>query len=384
MTVDFVASEVQFAHHLAPVWHAVPDELRGSFWCGLGMTGTERTLRWLRDQGIRARVGNGPRRAKLCVVVSVMDMAKVLERNRASRLVFGEHGCGITYNLDRQSSYVGSPDRDGCVAITTPNDHTAATQAAATPDIEVVSLGSEPRLDRWVGYRRARSDPPTVAVSFHSDLNKVCPEARNALPYYRQHLGALVDAGYRVLGHGHPRLWTRGIAPALWRKVGFELCPDFDQVLAEADVFCVDNSSTLFEAAAAGIPTVAMNCPRYRRHVNHGLRFWDHIPGVECEDGPGLVDAVKLALDDPPWAREKREAAVSHVFPRNDGHAADRFAEVIARWADELVFPDEMPERRKRWAVHVDGAQVGKPYRVEAEARRAARKRGDAATVVRC
>lgn len=384
MTVDFLASELQFSHHLVPVWHALPEGLRGEFWCGMGMPGTERNLRWLRSQGVRARVGNGPRKAKLVVVVSVMDRVKALDRNKASRIIFGEHGCGITYNIGRQSSYIGSPDRDGCVAIITPNDHTAQTQRDATPDIEVVSVGSEPRLDAWVGVARERSDPPTVAISFHSDLNKVCPEARNAVPYYRKHLPELVDAGFRVLGHGHPRLWTRGIAPALWRQAGFELCPDFDQVLAEADVFAVDNSSTLFEAAAAGISTVAMNCPRYRRNVNHGLRFWDHIPGVECDDGPGLVDAVKLALDDPPWAREKREAAVAHVFPRNDGHASDRFAEVVARWHDELTFPDEMPGRQNRWMVHIDGAPVGKPFRVESEARRVAAKRGAGAEVVSC
>ena len=178
-----------------------------------------------------------------------------------------------------------------------------------------------------------------------------------------------------MIGHGHPRAWpTLKIVYDHW---GIEKVRSFDHVMSRADCYVVDNSSTLYEFAATGRPVVVLNCPRYRRDVHHGLRFWDHIPGIQCDSPEDLPGAIELALEDPPELREIREEAVAAVYPQHDGHATDRAVEaLLAVW--ERVRVKEFSTRSPvtEYIVRDVEGDIVEAYLVEYEARTHAKKIG--------
>jgi hypothetical protein len=169
---------------------------------------------------------------------------------------------------------------------------------------------------------------PTVAVTFHADL-AVCPETRTAWHYYDAHLPRLcADPRWRVVGHGHPRLWPTILRR--WTQLGVTPMADPDDVLSCADVLVMDNTSLGYEAAALGIPVVCLNIPAYRRDVEHGGRFWDSPPGVQVDHPSQLADAIERALADPPALRAIRERAVTWAYDGLvDGKASERAAAAI-------------------------------------------------------
>ncbi len=182
-----------------------------------------------------------------------------------------------------------------------------------------------------------------------------------------------------MIGHAHPRIIDH--AEIVYRQFGIRTVRDFDDVLDRADVYCVDNSSTLYEFAAAGKPVVVLNCPRYRKQVHHGLRFWDHVPGIQCEGPEDLAAAVGEALEDPPKWREARQTALDAVYPLHDGRSAERAAALVLELADtlEVDYPDEPAPtiRRHRLIEYVVHGPNGEAevFLVEGEALKLLRKR---------
>jgi len=79
---------------------------------------------------------------------------------------------------------------------------------------------------------------------------------------------------------------------------------------------------------------VVMNSPKYRRRVNHGLRFWEHEDvGVICNKQEDLVDAIAQAIEDTPAQRELRHAATQDVYPVR-GNAAQAAVEAIGEFCN--------------------------------------------------
>ncbi len=168
-----------------------------------------------------------------------------------------------------------------------------------------------------------------VAISFHWH-SRVVPETMGAFRYFRPGLRALARR-FKLLGHGHPRIIDR--LAAEYRRLGIEVVRDFEDVLRRADLYAVDNSSTLFEFASTDRPVVVLNAPWFRRRVEHGLRFWRYADvGVECDHPRRLVPAVRRALADPSEQRIKRRVAINAVYPWRDGAAAQRAASAIRGW----------------------------------------------------
>lgn len=169
-----------------------------------------------------------------------------------------------------------------------------------------------------------------VAFSFHWE-NPLVPESRSALAHYRRHLGPLIGAirasGGEVIGHGHPRAW--GALWRLWKELGVEAVPELDAVFGRASVFVADNTSALYEFASLDRPVVVLNAPWYRRDVEHGLRFWETIPGIQVDDGTDLLDAVAEAVADPPYLSAVRRDAVARTYASTDGHASERAVRAI-------------------------------------------------------
>jgi len=239
--VNFQAGERHFVDHLAPLWHAFPPEHRGEFYCGTDTNPGERrhelALRQAKNWGILhpkpAFLADGSQ--GVCVVPSIGDLGIARRMAPRTRFVFMEHGCGITYNVTR-SSYLGSTNRPSVDLILVPNDHAARIQKGATPEIRVESLGSSPRLDRWANNDHVQGDPPTVCLSFHWDCEAV-PETRSSLYWYRKRLGEIMDRGWNVIGHSHPRIWAT--AKLVYEHWGIEPIRQFEEVMDRADLYAV-------------------------------------------------------------------------------------------------------------------------------------------------
>lgn len=202
---------------------------------------------------------------------------------------------------------------------------------AAAPNETPSGKKSEKSCDFSGGQVHIRPEGlqrPTVAVTFHCDL-AVCPETRSAWRHYDATLPALcADPRWRVVGHGHPRLWPT--IKRRWEQLGVDHSPDVDEVLGTADLLVVDNSSVAYEAAALGIPVLLLNMPSYRRDIEHGGRFWSAPAGIQCDRPADLLDSVAEALADGPAARRIRARAVEWAYGGPiDGCASERAVAAI-------------------------------------------------------
>jgi UDP-N-acetylglucosamine:LPS N-acetylglucosamine transferase len=186
-----------------------------------------------------------------------------------------------------------------------------------------------PKLDPYVTRSpRPAGSPPVVVTSFHWDA-KVCPETGSSFRFYSNAIAALArGARYRVMGHGHPlamrelRRW--------YNRQRIPVIETFDEVLEVADVYITDGSSTLYEAAAAHIPVVVLNSPKYRRDVEHGIRFWEaSTVGPNVNAPLDLAPAVRRALRLLPEDLAERERCLDIVYTHRDGTSAQRAADAL-------------------------------------------------------
>lgn len=363
--IDAYASLRHYAEHLAPVWAALPESARGTFWS------PDHAHRW--GTGL-----DGKRDTSRLVLVASYRDALMMD---PSELVLVEHGAGQTYVGVTEGSYAGGRGHQRVRLFLCPNEHVAARwRGEYTAPAVVVGC---PKLDRWhlsavqsprapagacshhpkhngcpgnsaepgvitVGQEQGRApagatDPagvpredrdrnrdiakPVVAVTFHWDCG-VVPEARSAWRHYDRSLPALArDRSWQLLGHGHPRLWPT--ISRRWAQLGVPLVPELADVLDQADVLVGDNTSALYEFASLGRPVVVLNQPGYRRDVEHGLRFWSHPPGLQVDRPAELADTIARALTDPPAVQALRARAVARAYAHTDGQAAARAAAAI-------------------------------------------------------
>jgi glycosyltransferase involved in cell wall biosynthesis len=331
--VDAYASQPHFLDHIAPLWRALDDRIRGTFLVDRSIASHARR------RGIDAQAGTSHQlrgRTGPVLVAGVGDLRRVARRRRA---IYMEHGAGQTY-LTKHHSYAGGGGRSAVGLFLNPSARVEGLNRAAWPSAAQATIGS-PRLDRFHGEaaRTAARFPaakrrPTIAVTFHWDC-LVVPETRGALAHYRPALEQLAAGPWEVIGHGHPRLFDDGAARLrqAYAQVGIRIEEDLEEVLEQADVLAADNTSALFEFASTGKPVVVMNAPWYRRDVQHGMRFWEYADiGVQVDDPSELAAALGEALADRPARRRRREEISTRVYANRDGTAAAAGAAAIAEW----------------------------------------------------
>lgn len=305
MIISGFASEPHYGRHVLPILDALPPEIRGPL-CTEPM-----------------EVPPGP-----VIVAAYKDAHRMAARD----LIYVEHGAGQTYGGDPASGHSRSYPGARGVAFESvrlfvcPSARVASAWTRAYPESPVVVAG-DPTLDAPARRLPTANPEMAVAISFHYDAINVCPEARSALPQYFPALPEIIAElrswGWVVLGHAHPRMAST--ASSMWAGLGVPFV-SLDEVWARAAVYCVDNSSTLYEAAALGIPTVAMNCDHYRKNVHHGLRFWDQIPGAMIDSPDELVMAVRLSDQQDPAQRVR---VTNEVYLTVDGRASERAAAAV-------------------------------------------------------
>lgn len=322
--IDFLAREPHFLDHLAPLWHALPEALRGRVYVDedLVQRGLDRDL----PAEPLDRRGD---RDVLTVVASYRDLK--LARRGGRRVVYSEHGAGQSY-IDAKTgdpigngSYIGAPDRAGVVAVLVPGPMQAAKHERSHPTIPAYPVGV-PKLDPH-HLRTGRPAGSTVALSFHWACRLV-PEARGIHTHYHR-VFAEIAQEFDVIGHGHPRIIDQ--LGHYYRRAGIEVVEDFEEVIERAGVYVCDNSSTMYEWASLDRPVVVLNAQNlYRRGVEHGLRFWSHADlGPQVWMRSKLAGAIRTALDDPPEQAERRREIVRDVYLACDGKAAQRGAEAL-------------------------------------------------------
>jgi len=310
--IDAYASFPHYAEHIRPVWDALPAERRGKFLAPRGTTWGERV---------------GTHKPEAVIIAGAVDAY----RWPKLPLVMVEHGAGQTYYGDKRlassPSYSGGDDLDHVVLFLCPNRVVGENWLRRYPSARVAVVGC-PKLDRLREVQRERTG--VVAVTFHWDCPTI-PETMSAMPHHLRALRplgqALGAAGGSLVGHAHPRGARR--YEGVWAAVGAPYWRDGAEVLAKADVLVADNTSLMYEAAALGIPVVVLNAPWYRRDVEHGLRFWSHVPGRQVDEPDDLLDAVLEAIEDPAAHCALRSAAVTRCYEYHDDHAAGRAARQI-------------------------------------------------------
>lgn len=316
--IDAYASHAHYAEHILPVWNALPAERRGRFYAPRGVPWGE-------------RVANAKPQA--VIIAGAVDAY----RWPKLPLVMIEHGAGQTYRGDARlassPSYSGGDDLDHVGLFLCPNRVVGENWVARYPRARVAVVGC-PKLD---GLRDAREPVRgLVAVTFHWDCPTI-PETMSATPHHLRALRplgqALGAAGGLMVGHAHPRSARR--LAGTWAAVGAPYWTSGADVLRRASVLVADNTSLMYEAAALGIPVVALNAPWYRREVEHGLRFWSHVPGRQVDEPDDLLDAVLEAVEDPDAHSALRSAAVLRAYEYHDDHASGRAVRQILDWLDD-------------------------------------------------
>lgn len=256
------------------------------------------------------------------VVAASWADAMTAHQAGARNIVLMEHGAGQSYS-SRHRSYPGGQDRNKLALVLAPNEQAAERHRKfyrSDPKVAVVGC---PKVDAFTRLNpKPCGYPPVVAFSTHWDC-RVSPEAGSAWSHNRQPLvgPAMLDELVRMrdlgvidlLGHAHPRIMDEVRPAYIEREVPIVT---FNEVVERADLYMMDNSSTLFEFAALDRPVIVVDSPRYRPRVNHGLRFWTHADvGVRISKPSEVARAVMLALEDPLEVAEQRRRLVADVYP---------------------------------------------------------------------
>lgn len=318
--IQWTARLPHYLDHLAPVWR----EVGGPFY----------VPEWLAEHARRRKVDaivydQAPPLERRHPVVVAAKIDHHAARDAGCDVVYMSHGNAQAFSGEH-AGYTGGPNFDATALFLCPNQQAADLWGRRYGDVDRVVVGC-PKLDRWAKVRpKPDAGEPVVALSFHWDAKKMgnpVPETWSAWSFYRNVVPKLAGE-VRLIGHCHPRI-RKKLEPWYLRH-GIEFVRDFEDVMARADVYVNDCSSTLYEFAVVG-PVVVLNIPAYRRDVDHGMRFWQFADvGLQVDTREQLSPAVHETLaSDPQSAR--REAIVGEVYP-NLGTATARAADAIRRF----------------------------------------------------
>jgi hypothetical protein len=323
--INCLAAEPQFVEHLAAVWKAFPRSKQGIFWV------RSQEARYEAERhGINTRLWKN--RASKNVVILTAAFGDLNQAYKAgATTVLMEHGAGQTYNV-KHASYAGgeSPARDANTLFLVPGQTSAKKLATKHPEATIVEIGC-PKLDRHIlKEKKLIEQKPKVVVSFHWNCN-VCPETSWAFPYFKKQILKLANSeNIELYGHAHPR--ARKEIQSFYNNMHIPFITKFEEVLKTADVYVCDNSSTIFEAAACKIPVVLLNSPKYRKNVNHGLRFWDCANiGPQAEPTDNLEEKIFEAINPTEKQVKETSEALKIVYTVTDGTSSQLAAKTIEK-----------------------------------------------------
>lgn len=302
--IHALSSQPHYGVHLMAILEHLPDEYRGEY----------------REGRVNAR---GIPQNDIVMVAGHLD----IDLPGGRRTVLVDHGAGQPYKDAPQwaEPYYGGAQPDHVVAYIGPRQSCVDRYglpgfAAGSPFCDKFDL--YPEQDNVVGF------------TWHWRGRRVCPEADTALPHYLDRLGdifaALRDTGREVIGHRHPRLnGYRNI----YQKYGVEEV-DYETLLRRSHTVVADNTTALYHAAYLLRDTLALNAPWYRKDVEHGLRFWSHVPGPQIETPDEFLQRISSRERLGDWFGD----VSGYVWgkPFSDGMDGQRAATWLATWVAGL------------------------------------------------
>lgn len=319
--IDAYASQSHFLDHMLPVWNKLPN--RGTFY------GAPEAVAYGKTKGVHIKLAPEILRGESPIMVAAVGDVRYVGYFRRPILLFN-HGVGFSFG--EHPSYSGGKSWRCLVNVFfEPGVYPARRERAVYPNALVADLGC-PKLDPLHLQKfTVNTDNPVICFSTHWNC-RVCPETMWAFDHYKAVLPELAKR-YRLIGHAHPRA-RKEVFP-YYRSIGIEPVENFDDVVQQADLYLAEGSSTIYEFASTDKPVLVLNIPMFRRHVNHGLRFWEYIPGVQCDSPGHIFPKIQEALEDnDPWKRIRRES-VNIAYTYHDGHCAERYVDLIQTWQKE-------------------------------------------------
>lgn len=314
MKVDFFAREKHHIEHAKAIYDKLQDNIKGDFHTS--------------EQSMRDSTNN------IVACFCYGDLKKVDEAGK--KAIYGEHGIGMWYNTDHPS-YAGSLEHRDCVILRlVPNKRIYEREKEVLKcPIEIIGV---PKMDKYHYLRDKKTRikrKPTIAISFHWDC-RVCPETRSSFRYYLSVFREL-SLRFKVLGHAHPRIFSQ--LYDIYRMSGIRPVEDFDEVIKKADVYVCDNSSTIFEFAYTNKPVVLLNCPVYRKNVEHegNPRFWRFSDiGLQVDSPEYLVRAIEETLEnyEEKGVSERQKEITEEMFYSTEGKCGELAAEIIKKYIE--------------------------------------------------
>lgn len=339
--IDFFARRTNYIDHMAPIWLALDEEMRGSFYVPTqlveharqqGLEPVELRATGRRDI-LAVPSGDGP-----LVTCAFGDLQAAVRKNPRRPQIFMEHGVGLTFPHNGYAGGMGM--RREVSLFLDPNEHTRALNKKGHPTKPGFVIGT-PKLDKlfkqtWEDATRKdlhKGHKPIVCISFHWDGSRIAPEAGSAFDHYRSILPELAKSDeFTLIGHGHPR--AMDMLAKYYQSCGIEPVFDFKEVLERADLYLNDCSSTLYEFCITDKPVIILNAPQFRRKIHYGIRFWEYTdvgPQVDRPEDLQEVIHEQLFTEEDPFELP-RARAVQDLYPYW-GCAAARAAEVIRDFA---------------------------------------------------
>lgn len=338
--VDFFARRSNYIDHLAPIWFALDESIRGAFYVPALMEAyaTKRKgldVIALNPPGINNKLDVAPRGNGPLVTCAYGDLQTAVRKNPKRVQIFMQHGVGLAFP---HNGYAGGAGMQREVSLfLDPNEHTREMVKRVFPNKPGFVVGT-PKLDSFftTKYSKEREGKPVVCISFHWDGSAIAPEAGSAFAHFKSVLPELAKCeAFTLIGHGHPR--AMDMLSMFYEQCGIEPVWDFDEVMKRADLYINDASSTLYEFCTTGKPVILLNAPSFRKHVHYGLRFWEYSDvGPQVDDprellatimGMMKVSGARCQVSGEEW-RAERERAMRDLYPYL-GSSAKRAAEVI-------------------------------------------------------
>jgi len=326
MKFNFIASDRHYIDHMLPIWENLLPQYMGFFYIHESLVNyvkNVKNVRMYNKNSLKSdlRFFYNMSSEKIYTITATygdLELANIGEKN----LILMEHGAGQMYNACHPA-WMRSNYNSNTVLLLATNE-ILAKRFKENNNIPVEIVGC-PKLDAMIFDNCIKNDK--IAISFHYNC-QILPETQTAFKYYKDIIPKVAKE-FNLLGHGHPVHWN--FMEKYYKDNKIKAIKNFEQIAKQVDIYIVDNSSTLFEFAALDKPVIVLNCPAYRKDVEHGMRFWEFADiGLQVNKSEELIPTIYETINKDPQ-RERRIEIVKEIYPYL-GESVNRFIDVITNF----------------------------------------------------